>query len=140
VPAPDGPRRCAASRCHRTSRTGSRLCAGCRDRLAERLRELPARYGALAPSRPPGVPPSAHAAEARSAVRGVLAAWAHVVVGGRTVARPARSVAGLAGFLHRHVDWLGAHPAAGEIADELGDLAARLSRAGGARRAGELVA
>lgn len=112
-------RRCA--RCRRAARARSRLCGSCRDGLAALLSELPGLYGTIERG--------ARAAEARSAVRGVLASWVHVVVGGRAVPRPVRSVAELAGFLHRHVDWLGAHPAVAEIVAEFGDLAARLRHA-----------
>lgn len=127
-------RRCA---CGRAAHTRSRLCAPCRDGLAAHLRDLPGLYVAVEHSRAPGTPLSAQAAGARSAIRCVLASWAHLVVGGRAVPRPVRSVAAMAEFLHRHVDWLGAHPAAAEIAAEIGDLAAGLRHA---CRAGELAA
>jgi hypothetical protein len=63
--------------------------------------------------------------EARAAIRGVLATWAHLVVTGRATPRPARSVAGMAEFLRRHADWLGAHPAAAEIVGEIAGLVVR---------------
>lgn len=129
-----GLRRCA---CGRGALTRSRLCAPCRDGLGAHLRDLPDLYVAVDHGRMPGTPLSAQAAGARSAIRGVLASWTHLVVGGRAVPRPARSVTDMADFLHRHVDWLGAHPAAAEIATEIGDLAARLRHV---CRAGELAA
>lgn len=139
MPAPQtlGFRRCAAARCGRAARTRSRLCVPCRDGLAEHLRDLPGLYSAVEHSRTPGTPLSVRAIGARTAIRGVLAAWAHLVVGGRAVPRPVRSVTGMAEFLHRHLDWLGAHPAAAEIAEEIGDLAGQLRHA---CHAGELAA
>lgn len=126
-------RRCAAPRCRRAAALRSRLCTHCRDQLAEHLSELPARYAALDQDRAPGAPMPPHAVEARSAIRGVLASWAHLVVNGRALPRPVRSVAGMAEFLQRHIDWLGAHPAAAEIIGEIAELATR-------QHAGELAA
>jgi hypothetical protein len=114
-------RRCAAPHCHHAAALRSRLCAACRDVLAARLRDLPAHYAAL-DQRIPGTPLPPHAVDARCAIRGVLASWAHLVVTGRAVPRPLRSVAGMADFLHHHVDWLGAHPAAAEITAEIAEL------------------
>jgi len=115
------PRRCAGPCCRHAAALRSRLCAACRDALAAQLRDLPARYAAL-DQRTPGTPLPPHAVEARSVIRGVLASWAHVVVNGRAVPRPMRSVAGMAEFLHRHIDWLGAHPAVAEILGEIAEL------------------
>jgi hypothetical protein len=120
--------------------TRSRLCTPCRDELAGHLSGLPALYLSIERDRTPGIPLSPAAATTRSAIRGVLATWAHVVVGGRAVPRPVRSVTELADFLLRHVDWLGAHPAAAEAAAEIGDLAALLRHPGRTQRAGELAA
>lgn len=100
--APRSLRRCAGSGCRRGAVAGARLCGDCLDGLVAHLHLLA----------------SGHVV-GRAAVRGVLATWAHVVVTGRVVARPARSVAGLAEFLCRHIDWLGAHPAAAEFAAEV---------------------
>jgi hypothetical protein len=116
-------RRCAAPCCHHAAALRSRLCAACRDGFAAQLRDLPARYAAL-DQRTPGTPLPSRAVEARSVIRGVLASWAHVVVNGRAVPRPIRSVAGMAEFLHRHIDWLGAHPAVAEIMGEIAELGA----------------
>lgn len=114
---------CAAPHCRHAAALRSRLCAPCRDRLAARLHDLPVHYAAL-DQRTPGTPLPSHAVEARSAIRGVLASWAHIVVKGRAVPRPIRSVTGMAEFLHRHVDWLGAHPAVAEIVCEIAELGA----------------
>ncbi|MFI7680022.1 hypothetical protein [Actinophytocola sp. NPDC049390] len=135
-----GLRRCAATRCGRAAGTRARLCTPCRDGLATLLTDLPGLYTAVEHARTPGTPMTPRIAEARSATRGVLASWAHVVVGARAVPRPVRSVAELAGFLHRHVDWLSAHPAVAEIVTEIGGLAAGLRDACRAPRADELAA
>jgi hypothetical protein len=118
-------RHCAAQHCHHTAALRSRLCAACRDLLTAHLRELPARYTALDHGRLPGTPMPPDVVEARAAIRGVLATWAHLVVTGHTTPRPARSVAGMAEFLYRHADWLGAHPAAAEIVGEITELVIR---------------
>ena len=126
-------RRCAAARCDdpgpRRAATRSLLCAPCRDRLDQHLLDLPDLYAAM-DQRLPGSPTHPHAAEVRAAIRGVLATWAHVVVDGREVARPVRSVTGMARFLRRHVDWLGAHPAVTEIAGEIDELVSQVRHAG----------
>lgn len=116
-------RQCAAPCCHADAALRSRLCVACRDALAAQLRDLPSRYAAL-DQRTPGTPLPHYAVQARSVIRGVLASWAHVVVNGRAVPRPVRSVAGLAEFLHQHIDWLGAHPAVAEIMGEIAELGA----------------
>ncbi len=140
VPGVLGLRRCTAPRCGRAAGTRSRLCGPCHDELATLLADLPGLYMEVEHSRTPGTPLPARAVAARSAVRGVLAAWAHVVVGGRGVPRPVRSVAELAGFLRAHVDWLAAHPAVAEIVAEIGGLTMRLRHACCAQCAGELAA
>jgi hypothetical protein len=117
-------RRCVAPCCSHAAILRSRLCAACRDGLADHLLDLPARYAALDRGRSPGTPLSADVVDARAAIRGVLASWTYLVVNGRAVPRPARSVVGMAEFLHRHVEWLGAHPAAAEIAREIAELGA----------------
>lgn len=119
-------RRCVAPCCRHAAALRSRLCAACRDELAERLRDLPVYYAGLDHGRGPGTPLSPHAVVARSVIRGVLASWTYLVVNGRAVPRPTRSVAGMAEFLHQHVEWLGAHPAAAEIAREIAELGTRV--------------
>jgi hypothetical protein len=132
-------RRCATAHCRLAAALRSRLCPACRDDLADRLRDLPAHYAALDHGRTPGTPLPAAAVAARTAIRGVLASWAYLVVNGRAVPRPARSVAGLAEFLHDHVDWLGAHPAAAEITTEIAELVADVAIIA-STTAGELAA
>lgn len=121
-------RRCAVPHGEpRRAATRSRLCVACRDRLDQQLRGLPDLYTALERTRVPGVPLSPRMVELRVAFRGVLASWSQLVAGGRGVARPVRSVAGMAEFLSRHADWLGAHPAAAEVAAEIGELVAEVT-------------
>lgn len=63
------------------------------------------------------------AAEIRSAIRTVLASWSGLVAEERGLERPARDIPALCRFLCRHVDWLSRHPAAGDLVDEIRDLA-----------------
>ncbi|WP_174416459.1 hypothetical protein [Nocardia concava] len=64
--------------------------------------------------------------EARTEITAVLASWAGLVTSERAVP-PLRTldIVGLTGFLAAHLDWLAAHPAAGDFAEELADLARR---------------
>lgn len=145
-------RRCVSLRCRRDAETGalqprlaaarSLLCGHCRDRLDQQLRNLPDLYVEMEQSlnaavqtnervsggRTPGIPLSPRTVEVRAAIRGVLASWAQLVVDERKVSRPIRNVAGMAEFLRRHVDWLGAHPVAAEISSEIGELVAAASQ------------
>lgn len=114
-----------------------RLCRGCRDRLARLIGLLPQLYSELESaltnttryysqrirsSSTPGIPLNELAANARSQMHGVLAAWAELVAEGRRVTAPARTVAALAAFLVCHLDWLAAHEAAGDAAREIHEL------------------
>ena len=109
------------------------LCAPCQERLDRQLALLPRVYGelevALVPAPDsgdretgiarPGIPLNGPAVEARAAVRGTLASWADLVVEGRTVRLPLRTVPALAAFLRRHLGWLAAHPAVEDAAVEI---------------------
>jgi hypothetical protein len=132
APATLGPR-------PRLAEPGSRLCGGCRAALARDLASLPALHAecgsALAHCSPRaiervtgspagGIELNDDAVEARSAIGRLLASWSARVVDERGVARPsARGHVALARFLIRHLDWLVAHPAAGQMAGELRRLA-----------------
>ena len=59
----------------------------------------------------------------RSQIHGVLSSWARIVVEERGWTPPIDAPAALASFLRRDVEWLAAHPAAGEIAAVFGELA-----------------
>lgn len=128
----------------RLAAPGLRLCRGCRDRLAYSLGQLPQLYGELESalanttkyrtekvrtSSTPGIPLNENVADARADIRGVLAAWVDLVVEGRRVTAPARTVTALAAFLARHLDWLAAHEAAGEAAREIHKLVLTSRRA-----------
>ncbi|NUP45150.1 MAG: hypothetical protein HOY76_51055 [Streptomyces sp.] len=67
----------------------------------------------------PGIPLNGPAVEARDAVRDTLASWADLMVEGRTVRLPLRTVPALAAFLRRHLGWLAVHPAADDAATEI---------------------
>ncbi|WP_116026037.1 hypothetical protein [Thermomonospora umbrina] len=70
------------------------------------------------------------AVAARSAVLSVLACWSAMVADERRVTRPARREATeLAGFLAVHLDWLLAHQAAADFAEEILRAAAKARRA-----------
>jgi hypothetical protein len=116
--------------------TDPALCAPCQERLDRQLALLPRVYGelevALVPAPDsgdretgtarPGIPLNGPAVEARAAVRGALASWADLIVEGRTVRLPLRTVPALAAFLRRHLGWLAAHPAAEDAATEIGEV------------------
>jgi hypothetical protein len=113
------------------------LCAACADRLTTDLEDAPRLYAetnqALSPggtqtfvrrstNRPSGsVPVREQVVEARSGLRSVLAGWSGLVADERRVRRPDREVAALARFLRRHLLWLAAHPASGDLAREVHD-------------------
>ncbi|QPP10338.1 hypothetical protein G4Z16_02025 [Streptomyces bathyalis] len=63
------------------------------------------------------------AAEVRSSIRTVLASWAGLVSDERRLQPPSREIPTLARFLGRHIQWLTRHPAAGDMAEEIRDLA-----------------
>ncbi|MFI0421279.1 hypothetical protein [Spongiactinospora sp. 9N601] len=62
--------------------------------------------------------------EARGRMRDTLSSWCALAAEGCGVPAPAeRDVPALAGFLAGRLDWLAAHPAAGEFAEEIAELA-----------------
>lgn len=71
----------------------------------------------------PGMPFNASAAEVRTNIIGILAAWVAMIRQERRVPPPLRrDVPELVDFLLRQLDWLGGHPAAGDISKELMQL------------------
>ncbi|BBB00053.1 hypothetical protein RVR_6941 [Actinacidiphila reveromycinica] len=118
---------------HLCVETDPALCEPCQERLDRQLALLPRVYGELeatlvpAPdsgdretgTARPGIPLNGPAVEARAAVRGTLASWADLIVEGRTVRLPLRTVPALAAFLRRHLGWLAAHPAADDAAADI---------------------
>jgi hypothetical protein len=118
---------------HLCVETDPALCVPCQERLDRQLALLPRVYGeleaALVPAPHsgdretgtdrPGIPLNGPAVEARAAVRGTLTSWADLLVEGRTVRLPLRTVPALAAFLRRHLGWLAVHPAAEDAAAEI---------------------
>jgi hypothetical protein len=118
---------------HLCVETDPALCEPCQERLDRQLALLPRVYGELeaplvaAPdsgdretgTARPGIPLNGPAVEARAAVRGTLASWADLMVEGRTVRLPLRTVPALAAFLRRHLGWLAVHPAAEDAAADI---------------------
>jgi hypothetical protein len=71
-------------------------------------------------SRGAGIPVNPAAMTARSEIMGLLASWASLVLSERRLSgAPTRSVSGLSFFLAAHLDWLVAHPAAADFAEEV---------------------
>ena len=119
-----------------------RLCPVCRARLRTSLAALPSLHEAcaneLVPARrwmrervtgglPAGIALRENVATARANANAVLVAWASLVVEERRVRGPeGREVAPVVAFLQGHLDWLSAHPAAGEFADEVAGLVSAL--------------
>jgi hypothetical protein len=73
----------------------------------------------------PGIPLNGPAVEARTAIRDTLTSWADLIVEGRTVRLPLRTVPALAAFLRRHLGWLAVHPAADDAAAEIDSVLQR---------------
>ncbi|MFJ8108071.1 hypothetical protein [Streptomyces sp. NPDC096132] len=145
------PLECEGARCRRgeeagrardLAAAGSRLCPTCRLRLTHDLRRLPRLYdecGQLltGADRPrdrtsggplPGMPFNTAAADARTAILGILRSWAALVIEERSAGAPRDTPREIAAFLLRHTDWLAAHPAAGELSDEVTDCVRRARR------------
>lgn len=110
----------------------SRLCAPCRDNLAVAIKSLPTFYDECgrqlcgsdqrqvktSGGSMPGLPFNTMAADARAAVLGFLGSWAGMVTTERKVKPPPRTVASLAEFLVKHVDWLARHVAVSDLTEE----------------------
>lgn len=137
--AEDTAPRCAAPRCGRSGDArlavpGTRLCPICQQRLDGHLAGLPRQYARAAGmltsahrrgervrgTGTPGIPLHFAAVEARAALESLLSCWAQLVVDERQVAAPRRVVADMAAFLRLHQNWLVAHPAAGDLVEEVG--------------------
>lgn len=124
---------------------GLRLCAECRRAVRVGLAELPAIYAdcesALVPRRNPtgprvtgsrrstGIDLDENTLTARTTILELLSSWSALVADERSVGRPARQdPTGLAAFLLTHLDWLQAHSAAGDFAEEVTRTVARARR------------
>lgn len=125
--------------CTAVALPGLRGCDQCRQVLREELRALPGLHESclqsLTPGRRPtvlrvkggGVPGGLSlnptAVSVRASILGVLASWAAMVVEEFGVAKPpSRRVHVLSTFLYRNLDWLLAHEAAADFAEEVTDL------------------
>ncbi|MCE7083339.1 hypothetical protein [Streptomyces sp. ST2-7A] len=123
----------------RRATRGSLLCGGCRRRFEQELGQLPRFYhacgealgGAQAPNglrertsggQRPGLPFNTAAAEVRATAMAVLSSWSSLVVEGRLVRPPHRTIDEMAAFLLRHSDWLCTHPAIGDATAETAQL------------------
>ena len=149
--------RCAGVRCRRPADRpdaapvaparvpdGGRLCRSCTDLLVSQAGRLPAlfvecgrRLGAPGERRgervsggavPTGMPFNTAAAEARSAIVGVLSSWSALIADGRRITGPRRDVGSMAAFLVGHADWLRGHEAAGDGSRELDQLTRQARR------------
>lgn len=124
---------------------GQRLCAVCRRRLVEGIRELP-RLSAdcgvalgsgaagglrekITGGAAPGLVLNDFAAEARLRIVTTLASWCGLVAERRRVPAPARKVAVLAEFLLANLGWLVSHPAAADLSAEVARAVAMARRA-----------
>lgn len=124
--------------------SGTRLCLGCRTRLAETLRRLPELYRecgerhfrtpapawAERPTRRRQAVSTLHAtaADVRHRLLGVLASWAGMAVESTGARPPRRAVGDLCAFLHGQLGFLVRHPAAGEFATEVAEAHAGVLR------------
>lgn len=78
-----------------------------------------------------GISLDEHVLEARMAIEGILSSWARLVAderGIRSLGAEDLNVAHLARFLLAHLDWMAAHPAATDFAQEIHDLTAKVRR------------
>lgn len=114
---------------------GLRLCLHCGDRIAVDAVKAasmdPALALALTPQGEPGrrgdhggITLSDAALDARTMLRAVLTSWCRMVSEERGISLPASDAPmALGAYIATHARWLAAHPAAGECADEMADLA-----------------
>ena len=98
----------------------------------DRLTEMPGNARERTSGGPmPGMPFNTAAADTRSAILGTLAAWGGLLVEERRIRAPRRSVPALVATIDRHLDWLAAHPAAGDLSRELAAVVRRARRTAG---------
>lgn len=63
------------------------------------------------------------AMKCRTHIWATLSTWARLVSDERNVRPPIDQPAAIASWLHRHTEWLAAHGAAGEVADQMAEIA-----------------
>lgn len=127
------------------STDGARICEGCTERLRGQLGDLPRAYDGLvdvmqpSPQQPflrvkgmrgaSGIRIDEAASTCRSEVLGLLRSWSALVAEECAVRGPAsHDCAAMAAFLIRHLEWLLAHPAAGDFVDEVHAVSASLRK------------
>lgn len=124
--------------CGSVALTGLRLCVDCRSELELGLVALPESFELctfalevrppggferVGGGRPHGIALRGSVVHVRSEVLAVLASWCGFVVAERGVLRPDEfGIRALVAFLGVHVQWLAAHPAAGDLVAELTEL------------------
>ena len=137
---------CIGKRCGGTqeppSRIGSssiRFCETCHGRVEDELKDLPRIYNSLihvmlpSPTLPfqritnvrgvSEIKINEEASAGRSEILGFLRSWSSLVADECSVRKPSgHDCHRLASFLLRHLNWLLAHPAAGEFEEEAGTL------------------
>jgi hypothetical protein len=121
----------------RPTAAGTNLCEICTRRLAEDAHTAGVLFAdlelVLTSTGVPGEPVSGggnkgttindRAVECRTLIKHTLVSWTLLVTEERGITTPADVVEKLAAFVAAHAVWLSAHPAAGDCADELHELA-----------------
>lgn len=121
----------------RPASSGCNLCEVCTRRLAEDAKTAAVLYAdlelVLANSGVAGEPISGtrdrgtelndRAVEARTEIRHTLVSWTLLIAEERGISTPDDYVHQIAAFVAKHAVWLSAHPAAGDAAGELHELA-----------------
>jgi hypothetical protein len=121
----------------RPTAAGTNLCEVCTRRLAEDAITAGVLYADLelvltstgVPGEPvsgtsnPGTEINPRAVECRTLIRHTLVSWTLLVTEERGITTPDDVVEQLAAFVATHAVWLSAHPAAGDCAEELHELA-----------------
>ncbi len=135
-----GIRSCGAPLALAVRSRGPRLCAACRTVLTGRLASLPQLYQAcelaleiprqhpltlVRGRRSAGISLDDRTLAVRSDTIRVLCSWCELIVDERGVSGPAAlDVRTLIAYLQAHLDWLAAHTAAADFADEIAALVA----------------
>jgi hypothetical protein len=122
------------------------FCRACHERVEAELRDFPRLYSSLvsvmlpSPQLPfqritgvrsgSGISLNEEASSGRSELLGFLRSWSALVADECSVRKPAsRDCGALTSFLLRHLDWLLAHPAARDFAEEIHSLTTHLRQA-----------
>jgi hypothetical protein len=135
-------RLCTSPHCSvqpRHAAPGRNLCTPCRDQLADVLTVLADHYDDCAHElrlgwrrsgervrggMVGGIRLSDAILDVRADILSILTSWTAMTVQERGLPAPSRDVHAMTALLRRNIDWLAAHPAAGDFADEMTDLLA----------------